>query len=146
VEMAIDPAGNKRFRGMPSPAAAGCIASLAVLRGDLLIGRLSTLDFDLVRRWIEVWTILGTLAVSLLMVSRIPYPHLTKQILRGRRHFSHLIQVILAFFVIVLVRELALVLIFWSYGLGIPVQYAIKRRLRREARPAPAGFEDVLPH
>jgi CDP-diacylglycerol--serine O-phosphatidyltransferase len=142
VEMALDPAGKKLFRGLPSPGAAGCIASLAILRGDLLIDRWSNLDQDLIRRCLEVWTTLGALAISLLMVSRIPYPHLTKQMLRGRRHFSHLIQIVLAVFVLVLLRELALVLIFWIYGLGIPVQYALRRRLRREARPAPAGMDD----
>jgi CDP-diacylglycerol--serine O-phosphatidyltransferase len=146
VEMTLDPAGSKRFRGLPSPAAAGCIASLALLRGDLFIGRLSNLDLEMMRRCIEVSATVGALAVSLLMVSRIPYPHLTKQILRGRRHFSHLIQIILAVFVIVLFRELALVLIFWTYGLGIAFQYALRRSFRREARPAPAGFDDILPH
>jgi CDP-diacylglycerol--serine O-phosphatidyltransferase len=144
VEIALDPAGTKRFRGLPSPAAAGCIASLAILRGDPLIGRWFNLDLDLMRRWLELWTTVGALAVSLLMVSRIPYPHLTKQMLRGRRHFSHLIQIVLGVFVVVWLRELALVLIFWVYGLGIPAQYAWRRSLR--PRPAAPGLDEVLPH
>src|SRR5207248_10579303 len=100
----------------PSPGAAGCLASLAVLRGELpakLTQHVADLDPDLVRRGVEVWAPVGALTVALLMVSRVPYPHVTKQVLRGRRHFSHLIQVILVGFIIMLVRELALVLLFW---------------------------------
>jgi CDP-diacylglycerol--serine O-phosphatidyltransferase len=145
VEAALDAAGSRRFRGLPSPGAAGCLASLAILRGDLAMGRWSGINLEMVRGGLEVWATLGALAIALLMVSRIPYPHLTKQILRGRKPFSHLIQVILAVFVLVLARELALVLIFWIYGLGIPARYTILRSLRREPRPAAAGLDDVFP-
>jgi CDP-diacylglycerol---serine O-phosphatidyltransferase len=143
VEMPLDPAGHKRFRGLPSPGAAGCLASLAILRGDL--ARWPALDLAEVRIGLEVWATLGALAIALLMVSRIPYPHLTKQILRGRRPFNHLIQVVLAVFILVMARELALVLIFWVYGLGIAARYTLMRSLRREARPSPAGMHDVFP-
>src|SRR5205085_4963195 len=85
VETSPDPALGKRFRGLPSPGAAGCVASLAILRGELL-ERWPILDLDNFRRGIEVCAPLGALVVALLMVSRVPYPHLTKQILRGRRH------------------------------------------------------------
>jgi CDP-diacylglycerol--serine O-phosphatidyltransferase len=146
VETHLDPAGNRRFRGLPSPGAAGCLASLAILRGDLALGRWAGINLEMVQGGMEIWATLGALAVSLLMVSRVPYPHLTKRILRGRRPFSHLIQVILAVFILVIVRELALVLIFWFYGLGIPARYTLLRSLRREARPAPAGMDEIFPH
>jgi CDP-diacylglycerol--serine O-phosphatidyltransferase len=145
VETPLDPAGHRRFRGLPSPGAAGCLASLAILRADLARGRWPGINLEMVQGGLEVWATLGALAIALLMVSRVPYPHMTKQILRGRKPFSHLIQVILAVFVLVMARELALVLIFWIYGLGIPARYTILRSLRREARPAPAGMDDVFP-
>jgi len=34
VENSPDPVSHKRFKGLPSPAAAGCVASLAILRGN----------------------------------------------------------------------------------------------------------------
>src|SRR5271163_2766120 len=34
VENNPDPSSHKRFRGLPSPGAAGCIAALAILRGE----------------------------------------------------------------------------------------------------------------
>jgi CDP-diacylglycerol--serine O-phosphatidyltransferase len=144
VESTADPNGGKRFRGLPSPGAAGCLASLAILRGGIS-QKWPNLDPVLVRSTIEVWATLGALAVALLMVSRVPYPHVTKQVLRGRRHFSHLIQVILAGFIIILVPEVALVLLFWIYGLTIPIRYHLSRSLRAERRPVPAALDDALP-
>jgi CDP-diacylglycerol--serine O-phosphatidyltransferase len=145
VETSADPAGSKRFRGLPSPGAAGCLASLAILRGE--IGqRWPPLDPEHLRTLIEVWAPLGALAVALLMVSRVPYPHLTKQILRGRRPFSHLIQVILAAFVIVLIQDLALVLLFWIYALAMPGRYLWARSSRRAAGTAPARVEELRSH
>jgi CDP-diacylglycerol--serine O-phosphatidyltransferase len=143
VETAIDLGSSKRFRGLPSPGAAGCVASLALLRGDLA------------HRWpehpewisgaIQFWAPLGALALALLMVSRIPYPHLTKQILRGRRPFSHLVQIIVAVFVIVLLSDLALLLLFWVYALGIPARYAVVRGLQHKPEPLP-GLDEPIPH
>lgn len=130
VETTTDPASGKRFRGLPSPGAAGCLASLAILRGEL-IQRWPPLAPESVRLGIEIWAPLGALTVALLMVSQLPYPHLTKQILRGRRPFSHLVQVVVAGFVIVLIRDLALVPLFWIYALGVPLRHALVRSLRR---------------
>jgi CDP-diacylglycerol--serine O-phosphatidyltransferase len=137
VENSPDPSAHKRFRGLPSPGAAGCLASLAILRGNL----------GVIQGYIEVWATLGALGVALLMVSRVPYPHVTKQVLSGRHHFSHLVQLIVACFVIVLIRELALALLFWVYALGIPARYLLVRAVRRKAVPAPApsGLDDILP-
>jgi CDP-diacylglycerol--serine O-phosphatidyltransferase len=152
VENTPDPASHKRFRGLPSPGAAGCIASLALLRGELpgtLLAHLAV-DADVLRltiqRCVEVWAPLGALMVALLMVSRIPYPHATNQILRGRRHFGHLMQVILAAFVIVLLREMALALLFWAYALGMPLRWLVLRSLRKSKVPTPSLDDVVRPH
>jgi CDP-diacylglycerol--serine O-phosphatidyltransferase len=130
VQTGLEPAGPKRFRGLPSPGAAGCLASLAILRGELS-QRWTNFDHQTARTIIEAVAPLGGLAVALLMVSRLPYPHLTKQILRGRRPFSHLVQVVVAFFVIFLVRDFALVLLFWIYALAIPARYVWVRSFQR---------------
>ncbi len=145
VETSPDPALGKRFRGLPSPGAAGCVASLALLRAELL-DRWPAPDPDLMRRWIEVCAPLGALFVALLMVSRVPYPHLTKQILRGRRHFSHLVQVVVAGFVIMLLREWAIALLFWAYALAIPIRFLWLRSWQQSTLTAPLpSHEDRLP-
>ncbi len=118
-----DPAGGKKFRGLPSPAAAGCIASLAVLRGGVT-QRWPEVDPVVLRQVVEAWSTFGALIVALLMVSRVPYPHMTKQILRGRRHFDHLIVLLVAFGIIAALQEFALVLIFWGYVVVVLCQAA----------------------
>jgi CDP-diacylglycerol--serine O-phosphatidyltransferase len=140
-----DPAAHKRFQGLPSPAAAGCLASLAVIRGELP-RKLAlywpdsdpTVLASTVQRVVESWGLLGTLCVALLMVSQVPYPHVTKNILRGRRHFGHLMQVILAAFVLLLMQELALVVLFWVYALAFPINYVVARQFRRKQQQLPA--------
>ena len=85
----------------------------------------------------------GALIIAMLMVSRVSYPHVVKQVFRGRRHFNHLMQVLLAGFVIVLLQELALALIFWSYALGILARYVWVEAVRRHALREP-GLDEVV--
>lgn len=137
VQTTVDPKSHKSFRGLPSPAAAGCIASLAVMRYDVF-DRYRWLASDQVVSAIIHWVApLGALTVAVLMVSRVPYVHLANQILRRRRHsFTQLVQLILAGFAIMLFRELALVLMFWSYALAGPLRLLWNRSLHREPAPA----------
>jgi CDP-diacylglycerol--serine O-phosphatidyltransferase len=144
VENDPDPAYHRKFKGLPSPAAAGCIASLAVLRGEFA-DKWAAFDPHLVRSVVEVWAILGALTVALLMVSMVPYPHMTKQVIRGRRHFNHLIQLLLVVFCVVLLQELLLVVVFWAYTLFFPARFAWARRHQGEELPAPT-LGDGLPH
>lgn len=137
IESSTETTSQKRFRGLPSPGGAACIASLALLYGELpgkLVLHFPDADPDTIRltvqRFVEVCAPIGALLVSLLMVSRLPYPHLTKQVMRGRHHFGQLVQVILMIIVVVIVRELAIVLFCWLYALGMPVRYLVGRSLR----------------
>jgi CDP-diacylglycerol--serine O-phosphatidyltransferase len=134
IENAPDPAAHKRFKGLPSPAAAGCLASLAILRSELP-GYASSLDPHAVQLFVKFWAPPGALLVALLMVSRVPYPHFTNQLLRGRRSFRFLVQVVLLAFIIALTPELAFFLLFWGYALNGPVRQALFRSLRRTPGP-----------
>jgi CDP-diacylglycerol--serine O-phosphatidyltransferase len=134
VENTPDPASHKRFKGLPSPAAAGCLASLAILRSELPM-TYPVFDEAMVRVFVKVYAPLGALLVALLMVSRIPYPHFTKQLLRGRHSFRFIVQAVFVLFVIALVPDLAFFLIFWLYALNGPVRHAFVRALRRQALP-----------
>jgi CDP-diacylglycerol--serine O-phosphatidyltransferase len=132
VENSPDPNSHKRFKGLPSPAAAGCVVSLALLRGEPT-GNWIGLDVDLVHRVVNFWAPVGTLFVALLMVSRFSYPHLTKQLLRGKRRFSHVVQIVLIVFILAIFRELAVVLSFWVYALSAPIGFGLSRALRGPA-------------
>jgi CDP-diacylglycerol--serine O-phosphatidyltransferase len=127
---------GKKFRGLPSPAAAGCLATLAILRGGLGVNWPS---FDLagVHGAIAGWATAGGFLVALLMVSGVSYPHLTKQMLRGRGKGVPLVSLLPAALLLILLRDLALVLhlalvlLFWVYALAGLTQYVLARALRR---------------
>lgn len=145
VDNTPDPASHKRFRGLPSPGAAGCLASLAIFRGEFPGEFLTRLlqSFgqnpdalpEMIQRFVEFFAPMGGLVVALLMVSVIPYPHVTKQVIRGRRHVGHLIQVLLAAFIVVLIRELALLLIFWIYAVLFPLRSFLMRNTNKDQPP-----------
>jgi CDP-diacylglycerol--serine O-phosphatidyltransferase len=155
VDNSPDPAHHKRFRGLPSPGAAGCIASLAIVRGALpatLFARLGPhVDLDAARilttQMVEIFSPVGALLVALLMVSNVPFPHVTGKVFRGKRHIGHLIQVLLAVFVISMIRDLAPLVIFWVYALIFPLRAIFVRHLRPEVLPTPTtGVDDHTPH
>jgi len=130
VENTPDPAGHRRFKGLPSPAGAGCIVSLAILR-SLPPHNWAALSPGLMREVVTYWAPLGGLTLALLMVSRVSYPHLTKQVLRGRRHYTYLLRIILVVFVLALAQQLALLIVFWGYALTFAVRHLIILAQRR---------------
>lgn len=134
VENTPEPSSHKRFRGLPSPGAAGCLASLAILRGELparLSQHWSAITPEVLQRLLESWALLGALVVALLMVSHLPYPHVTRSLVRGKGHLGHLLQVVLVLLIILVVRELALALLFWGYALLLPCRQLLLRQLQR---------------
>jgi CDP-diacylglycerol--serine O-phosphatidyltransferase len=150
-----DPASHKRFRGLPSPGAAGCIAALAVLRGDLSsMPAMRMFRFDVeqtqqiqsvIAHIVEIASPIGALVIALLMVSNVPYPHLTGKIFRGKRHIGHLIQVLLAAFILLMFRSLAPLLIFWVYAFLFPLRWLLMRNLRTEPEPDSPGVDEQAP-
>jgi CDP-diacylglycerol--serine O-phosphatidyltransferase len=144
VDNTPDPAGHKRFRGLPSPGAAGCIASLAILRGafpNRIATEWAAADIVSVRDTLQYVlgfvTPLGALVVALLMVSLVPYPHISKQVFRGRRHVGHIIQVFVAFLIIALLRDLVVVPIFWFYAALFPLRNLVVHGTSRESVAPP---------
>jgi CDP-diacylglycerol--serine O-phosphatidyltransferase len=134
IETTPDPASHKRFKGLPSPAAAGCVASLALLRSDLTASLLG-IDEIFLHNFVKVWAPPGTLLVALLMVSRLPYPHFTRHLMRRGRHFHFVVQAVLVLFAIAMIRDLALFLVFWAYALQAPLRYLLVRGLRDSTLP-----------
>lgn len=151
VDNTPDPSGHKRFRGLPSPGAAGCIATLSICRGEFptklvhLLGPThNNLDAarDVVSHTIEIAAPVGALVVALLMVSNISYPHATGRLFRGRRHVGYLVQILLAGFILLMFRQIAPALVFWGYALFFPVRSLLTRNVGGETEqrldePAP---------
>ncbi|MDG1895536.1 MAG: phosphatidylcholine/phosphatidylserine synthase [Fuerstiella sp.] len=105
------------FSGLPSPAAAGVIASFPI--GINTLKQLSEKDWlDPVARialpTLSVLLPFITLATAVLMVSRIRYPHIFNQILKGNRGRKQLLQLVFA---------LALIFMMKARGLVVPVLF-----------------------
>jgi len=123
----------KKFKGLPSPAAGGALASLAVLRSDLTAHGSWTgtgINEQMLRDFVSVWAPIGAFVLALLMVSQLPYPHFTRQLLRGRRNFRFVVQVVLIASVVALAPEVAFFLLFWVYALSAPIRYLILQTRR----------------
>ena len=131
---------HETFSGLPSPAAAGTVASFAIALPGL--HTLTDPSMSLVSQETGDWLITATslcipvvtLIIACLMVSRIRYPHVFNQWFRGRRNFQHLVQLIFALVAVFAVHELALPLIFLYFVFASPVRAAwtelVGRRLR----------------
>jgi CDP-diacylglycerol--serine O-phosphatidyltransferase len=138
VETDHSPDSHLWFKGLPSPAAAGAVASAAILRHELredfLAGILSNLAIDprRIEQALDLGLPLATVALAILMVSHVPYPHLVNQMLRGRRSFAHLVKLVFAVVTIVLIRELAMPLMVWSFALITPLVIFWNRLRQRQ--------------
>jgi CDP-diacylglycerol--serine O-phosphatidyltransferase len=119
---------HEGFDGLPSPAAAGTIASFAIA-----VPHFSTLQDPQYAEWIQSWAKFGlqashylmpTLAVVLayLMVSRVPYPHVFQQLLGGRRSPHQIGKAIFAIVGLVLLHELVLPIAFCYFAFAPPIR------------------------
>ncbi len=142
TENSPDPASHKRFKGLPSPAAAGCLAALALLRAELP-ENWGWLDEARVQFVLKAYAPTGALIVAVLMVSRFSYTHFTKQVLRRRRHFSFLVQAVLLISIVVLLPAPSLFALFWAYALSAPVRYLLVRGLGRPV-PGHPGLDEPV--
>lgn len=128
--VATETTNFKRFKGLPSPAAGGCIASLALIRS---LGVTEVPGFDLLtaKNVVSVWTVFGALVVAVLMVSPFSYPHLTKHIFRKKMVLGSLLIVIFVLPMLYFANELLIFLIFWIYALNSPARQILYIAFRR---------------
>jgi CDP-diacylglycerol--serine O-phosphatidyltransferase len=125
------------FIGLPTPAAAGCIAGFGILfytlrrEGNPLQ---SAADIDwYMRRFLPAFT----LALSALMVSRIPYPHVVNQLLSGHRSLGHVVALLFSLVVIIAFQGYSVPIICCLFVLGPPVRYAWQRWRNRQQETEP---------
>ena len=91
VENTEDETSHMSFTGLPSPAAAGVLASLVVLFQHILMDSAAETVLFRTLRWTILYILpLVTVAAGILMVSRIRYSHVVNQYLRGRKPITYL--------------------------------------------------------
>ena len=123
------------FSGLPSPAAAGVIASFPIgintfkqLGGTDWVGPVARIALPT----LAVLLPFITLATAVLMVSRIRYPHIFNQILKGNRGRKQLLQLVFALALIVMVRARGMVVpvLFCWFAFAGPIRAVWLRYVR----------------
>jgi CDP-diacylglycerol--serine O-phosphatidyltransferase len=124
------------FAGLPSPAAAAVVASFAILsyrlRSDVTLENFSGFDLRM-----QQLLPLFAVAIAILMVSRIPYPHPLSQLISGQRSFAHVVAVLFFIGAVWFVGAYAVPLLCVMFVLGPPLRYAwdLLRHRRRKEEP-----------
>ncbi len=133
-----DKADGKKFIGLPSPAAAGCICTLVLLQGRIDVGLgISTSHprFELV--FGEMMRVLAPLAaffVSILMISSVPFPHPSRELLgnpksstRKRKAPLFPTSVLVLLIVCAFTRSLDLMMVagFWGFAIRGLLQWSL---------------------
>jgi len=125
------------FSGLPAPAAAAAIAGFAIMFYTLRKEDNPLIYAEQIDQALQ--TVLPFFAVflSLLMVSRIPYPHVVNQVFRGQRSFGHVVGVLFALVAVMVIRGYSVPLVCCAFALSGPVRYCWEKvtARRRQERP-----------
>ncbi len=115
------------FRGMPSPGAAGLVASLTVLHQHMLFIFADDVPAAFARS-----AALGIPFIMLLsgfaMVSSVPYVHVTNRYVYGGRSFGYVARLVVVLAMLVWFTPWALAVLFSAYAVSGPVRLARARR------------------
>jgi CDP-diacylglycerol--serine O-phosphatidyltransferase len=127
---------HMHFSGLPSPAAAAAIAGFGILFYTLRREETTLVHATEIDLVLETVLPFFAALVALLMVSRIPYPHVTSQLLSGQRSFGHVVAIVFTLVVIMVIRGYAVPLVCVGFVFFGPVHYAwqelVQRRPHRE--------------
>lgn len=129
-----------RFSGIPIPGAAGCVASIVILRSDLLnAGWVLPFDFDpsLIATWLGWMLPYMMVALAVMMMSRLPYPHMGHKLFRGKRSFAYLLGLLLAMVLFFQHHAVMLALAFNGYMMVGPVTLLKAQLARARHREGP---------
>jgi CDP-diacylglycerol--serine O-phosphatidyltransferase len=113
------------FAGLPTPAAAAAIGSFAILSYSLRNENavVTNDNFQLYDLWMQRLVPLFAVVISVLMVSRLPYPHPLTQFVRGQRSFAQLIAIVFSLMVILIVWNYAVPLLCVAFVCWPPLKY-----------------------
>ncbi|MCE9584072.1 MAG: CDP-diacylglycerol--serine O-phosphatidyltransferase [Planctomycetes bacterium] len=119
VETTLDEEAHMSFRGLPSPAAAGVVVSLVLLRTHLADTRLADAVVILLP-----FAVLGS---GIAMISNLRYTHLVNKLLRGHHRFARMAEVVLVALMAAIDPEVTITLGFCGYALSGPVMWFFRK-------------------
>jgi CDP-diacylglycerol--serine O-phosphatidyltransferase len=135
VENEEDESAHMSFIGLPTPAAAGVVVSIVIFHQETLLelSAGSSRAYIICEDAIIYALPLLVLGVAVLMVSRIRYPHILNQYIKGKKPFAHLIRALLFLGLIIWSRQVALVLIFCGFAASGFLKWFYCKVIRRKS-------------
>ncbi len=119
------------FRGLPSPGAAGAVASLILLHQHLLVGRFAGELPAAIARGAALGIPFIVLLCAFAMVSSIPYMHVTNRYIYGSRSFGYVVRLVVLLALVVWFPPETFAILFTAYALSGPVNL-MRRRTRSQ--------------
>lgn len=133
---------HMQFRGLPSPGAAGVVASSVIFFEALqpktahIFAALHTTIpgpvYDAIIITYPYAMPIVLLAAALLMVSRFSYAHVVNQYLRGRRSFGYVVRVAVLVIIALWQPQITALLLIYLYALSAPATWAYRAVFRRD--------------
>ena len=125
VENEPDEFAHRYFKGLPSPAAAGVVAGLAILHWHLVGMNIN---------WVGEYAVLpATFVAGILMVTEIRYVHAVGMLFQGHVPFSYLVLCLLVLVAAAFVPFYAPAIVFVGYAASGLVGYAVDLAAERIA-------------
>ena len=120
VENEEDESAHMSFVGLPTPAAAGVVVSLVLIHQEVLpdLAEDNIMAYNICENLIIYSLPLVLLVISFLMVSRIRYPHIVNQYIKGRKPFANLIGCMLLVGLFLWFRQIVLAVGFCGFALS----------------------------
>jgi len=125
------------FSGLPSPGAGASVAGFALLFYTLRKESNAFAYAQPLDMAIQAVLPFYALLVALLMVSRIPYPHVINAALRGRASFAYIVGLVFALVAIMVIRGFSLPLVGLIFVLSGPVQLLWKLAWQKKVQEEP---------
>src|SRR5262249_58542755 len=115
------------YAAPPARRSAGAVASFAILFCTLRVVGNPLAYADKIGWWMRRFLPVFTLALSALMVSRIPYPHVVNQLLSGQRSLGHVVALLFSLVVILAFHGYSVPIVCSIFVLAPPLRYAWHR-------------------
>lgn len=122
---------HMNFRGLPSPAAAASVAGFAIMFATLRDKEITfayAAQLDMALQFILPFF---AVLAAMLMVSRVPYPHVVNQIFRGQRTARHLVGVIFTVVAIMVFRDFSVPIVLVAFAFYGPLRYVWEKLVQR---------------
>lgn len=120
VENEEDESSHMSFIGLPTPAAAGVVASLVIFQQETLpeVSKHSSLVYSICDETIIYALPFIVLGLAFLMVSRIMYSHVLNQYMKGKKPLAYLLTCLFVLGLIIWFRQVALLVGFCGFAIS----------------------------